>query len=435
GAGQDVTPSDDINSATPKSSSKTLTSHDPIYIDGNTAFAENASTEGWAGDGTEGNPYILQNPYITENYNINASTAHGIYIENTDVYFIIRNCTIYDGKSNQNGGIYFYNVTNGKIDNVTSYNNAYGIYTYSSSNNNINANYVYNNSLGIYLSYCSNNNIVSNCTVYNNYYGVHLLDSSNNQITNCTVHNNYGRGISLYDSSNNNVATNQIYNNADGIYLYYSSDTEIHYNNIYNNTDHGVYSYTGGYTANAIYNWWGDASGPYHPDTNPSGTGDNVTDNVIYKPWTGEVSYLYVTVTANPTSVSSAETSTITITVTDGTNLVSGATLNLQSDNGGSFSSVTDNGDGTYTATFTAPNVTIQTVCRITTAASKTDYNSASGYVDVTVVGEVTDTDGDGVSETEKKEEKGFIPGFEMLSLIIILAGCAILLKNRKRLQ
>lgn len=108
GAGQDVTPSDDINSATPKSSSKTLTSHDPIYIDGNTAFAENASTEGWAGDGTEGNPYILQNPYITENYNINASTAHGIYIENTDVYFIIRNCTIYDGKSNQNGGIYFY---------------------------------------------------------------------------------------------------------------------------------------------------------------------------------------------------------------------------------------------------------------------------------------------------------------------------------------
>ncbi|MCG2826392.1 MAG: hypothetical protein L6265_07370, partial [Thermoplasmatales archaeon] len=47
GAGQDVTPSDDINSATPKSSSKTLTSHDPIYIDGNTAFAENASTEGW----------------------------------------------------------------------------------------------------------------------------------------------------------------------------------------------------------------------------------------------------------------------------------------------------------------------------------------------------------------------------------------------------
>lgn len=31
-------------------------------------------------------------------------------------------------------------------------------------------------------------------------------------------------------------------------------------------------------------NWWGDASGPEH-GSNPSGTGDAVTDNITYEPW------------------------------------------------------------------------------------------------------------------------------------------------------
>jgi len=39
------------------------------------------------------------------------------------------------------------------------------------------------------------------------------------------------------------------------------------------------------YQVNATSNWWGSASGPYHLTTNPSGTGDNVTDNVLYTPW------------------------------------------------------------------------------------------------------------------------------------------------------
>jgi len=36
---------------------------------------------------------------------------------------------------------------------------------------------------------------------------------------------------------------------------------------------------------NATYNWWGSASGPYNNITNTNGTGDNVTDNVLYEPW------------------------------------------------------------------------------------------------------------------------------------------------------
>lgn len=32
-------------------------------------------------------------------------------------------------------------------------------------------------------------------------------------------------------------------------------------------------------------NWWGDASGPYHPQGNPEGRGDSVGSNIEYKPW------------------------------------------------------------------------------------------------------------------------------------------------------
>ncbi|MFA5645633.1 MAG: CFI-box-CTERM domain-containing protein [Candidatus Ratteibacteria bacterium] len=32
-------------------------------------------------------------------------------------------------------------------------------------------------------------------------------------------------------------------------------------------------------------NWWGDASGPFHPETNPAGLGDEVSDYIDYDPW------------------------------------------------------------------------------------------------------------------------------------------------------
>lgn len=37
----------------------------------------------------------------------------------------------------------------------------------------------------------------------------------------------------------------------------------------------------------AEQNWWGDASGPYNATTNPSATGDAVSDDVDYSPWWG----------------------------------------------------------------------------------------------------------------------------------------------------
>jgi hypothetical protein len=38
-------------------------------------------------------------------------------------------------------------------------------------------------------------------------------------------------------------------------------------------------------TVDAIYNWWGHASGPYHPMANPSGIGNPVSNDVDFEPW------------------------------------------------------------------------------------------------------------------------------------------------------
>jgi len=55
-------------------------------------------------------------------------------------------------------------------------------------------------------------------------------------------------------------------------------------NNISGNDVFGVYNGGTG-TLNATCNWWGDASGPYHPTANPDGKGDDVSDKVVFTPW------------------------------------------------------------------------------------------------------------------------------------------------------
>lgn len=76
----------------------------------------------------------------------------------------------------------------------------------------------------------------------------------------------------------------------------------IGYNQIVSNTIGGLcrapnsgLCYQEGYrtaTLDARYNWWGSASGPLHPTLNPTGTGDKVSDNVLFKPWLSQVTTL-----------------------------------------------------------------------------------------------------------------------------------------------
>jgi hypothetical protein len=70
----------------------------------------------------------------------------------------------------------------------------------------------------------------------------------------------------------------------DGIRLHGAAPI-IEFNSILDNNDFGVNNLDDSTTAYARCNWWGHASGPYHPSLNPDGLGQEVSDNVIFSPW------------------------------------------------------------------------------------------------------------------------------------------------------
>ena len=208
-------------------SQKGLAEHAPIYIDGNADFSDGDDDGVINPDaaGTEADPYII------EGWDINASTAIGIKIRNTDVYFIIRNCVIYTGTSSEGFGIYFNQVQNGVINNVTSYD------SYS----------------GIFLDYYVNSNQITNSTFRDNHYG-----------------------ILMYFSSSNHITCNNITNNNWGVYMkvatggYLPSAGNFLYHN--NFIDSNVYDpYTNYWDDGTEGNYWDDYTGD---DADGDGIGD-----------------------------------------------------------------------------------------------------------------------------------------------------------------
>lgn len=99
-----------------------------------------------------------------------------------------------------------------------------------------------------------------------------------------------------------------------------------------------------------------------------------------------DFSPLQVAVTSDPTSVNNGYSTEITAYVTANGGPVAGATVTFGSNNGGSFSTVTDQGNGYYNASFTAPNFSITTSCTVTASGSKTGYVNAQGTTQVTVI-------------------------------------------------
>ncbi len=79
---------------------------------------------------------------------------------------------------------------------------------------------------------------------------------------------------------------NTISGNSDGIYwASLGGNLAMYYNNI---TGNGLAVLNGSHNQmviNAENNWWGDSTGPYHPDSNPGGLGDEVSDWVDFNPW------------------------------------------------------------------------------------------------------------------------------------------------------
>jgi parallel beta-helix repeat protein len=218
----------------------TYTSHAPILIIGDSDFAYQASIEPWPGDGTLGNPYII------EGLDVDASSDNGIEIDFATVHFIIEGCYVHGGADTYEG-IYLYSCENGIISNNTCYDNYDGIYLEQSSNNVLFNNSLSNNDYvdqwGIYLFESSENTIIkNNCS--DNEVGIGLEEQcENNLIFNNTCNSNEIDGIQLYiGCDHNTIFQNYCIGNVDdGIYLEWSNNTFVSNNTCLDNP-YGIYA-------------------------------------------------------------------------------------------------------------------------------------------------------------------------------------------------
>jgi len=201
------------------------------------------------GNGTYSKPYVIEDLVIN-----GGGSGDCILIENSDVYFRIENCTVYnsgiypftDQYWNYFAGIRLSYVDNAQIlDNNCSFNNN-GIEV-AGFNNTIAGNIVNNNINGSGIYVVGFNNTIAGNTANNNYLsGIWLNSCSNTTVSGNIVKNNtfWIDGIWLWFSEYNNVSGNNAsiylrdsdYNNVSGniapvIYLL-SSD----YNTISGNT-------------------------------------------------------------------------------------------------------------------------------------------------------------------------------------------------------
>jgi len=198
-----------------------------IHIDGNSGWIAFKNDGNCTGEGTYSDPYIIEDLVIDNG---------SIYIENSDVYFKIENCTLY--YSGEFGmGIYLYRANNSLIIRNNCSWNYYGIVLADCSNNTISGNIANNNAYGIFL--WGDNNTISGNTANDNYWGIMLM-GSNNIISGNNANDNIQRGIHLESGDNNAISGNTANNNWFGIVLLDSSNDTILGNIANNNTYYGI---------------------------------------------------------------------------------------------------------------------------------------------------------------------------------------------------
>ncbi|NVM37328.1 MAG: right-handed parallel beta-helix repeat-containing protein [Candidatus Lokiarchaeota archaeon] len=178
----------------------------------------------------------VSDPYIIEDFIIDGQgSGNCILIENSNEYFKIESCTVFNSKSGTNfAGIKLNNVSNGRIfNNNCSDNQGNGIFL----NNSIN-NWIFENSIndniesGLYLTEFCTNNTISKNNIANNRYGIDLHYSCFSNISDNIVLFNHYHGIRMEFSDNNSLSKNNVSNNIYyGIYLRYSRNNTIFLNN------------------------------------------------------------------------------------------------------------------------------------------------------------------------------------------------------------
>jgi parallel beta-helix repeat protein len=258
--------------------------HPPIRINSNADFNPAHGVTG--GDGTQGNPYIIQN------YEING-TGYGycIHIGNTTKYFCVRNNYLHDASGNSanyfwNTGLLLYNAPYGILENNTLYSNDwFGSQLCSQSHDTRYYHNVANSNgrCGIYFWASDRVNITENVMDNNTIHGLYLQSSWYAVIENNHMANNSDSGIYGYQPCQRNlIKGNMLSHNKYGVHFDYAEGKFIH-NSFISNTyrqadDNGNGIWDDGYPSGG--NHWSTYtgsdlySGPYQNSPDSDGIGD-----------------------------------------------------------------------------------------------------------------------------------------------------------------
>jgi len=209
----------------------TYTSHNQIVISTDTDF----STQGWPGNGTH------ENPYVIEGLNITAEETC-ISIVDTTVYFEIRNCLISSQTPSSSDGIYLNNVVNVKIQDCIIERHQNGISLIRADNCNLTDNIAINNANNGFKIIVSDKCILSNNLASNNINkGISLWESNYCRVLNNTVMNNSISGFTLYESHNNTLTSNTATVCGTGFSFSNSDNCTLTYNSAVGNSGYGIY--------------------------------------------------------------------------------------------------------------------------------------------------------------------------------------------------
>jgi len=197
----------EINSKNIRSSYILSATSGVVHIDNNWTYTE--GNYSWcSGSGTYSEPFVIEDLIID-----GSGLGACILIENSEVYFRIENCTVFNS-GNHSFGINLFNVNNSQIINNT-------CLTYEK---------------GICLLYCFNNTISKN-TAFNiaDSDGIYLYHSDSNIVSENNASHNHQAGISLENSKSNIISRNTLNNNSDGIQLSFSFDNSVTGNTVNDN--------------------------------------------------------------------------------------------------------------------------------------------------------------------------------------------------------
>lgn len=180
------------------------TPHSPIFIEGDADFTGENGVVAGSGTGLD--------PYVIEGWEINASSAHGIEIRDTDAHFIIRDVYVHSGGSSWDG-LRLSLVVNGSVRDSMISGNRWGL--------------LLNGGFSLFGGSPAENVGIANNDVSGNEFGIEIRRSSDVEIESNNLSSNRQIGITIVEAAGVSVAGNGILGNAGGVAVFDSTEITV----------------------------------------------------------------------------------------------------------------------------------------------------------------------------------------------------------------